>query len=176
MTRTVEYMLSCITEHFYPNGVHHKAKIDTRRFSIIKNSFYYIISEWLDNNEIHILLNDKNLLKASNHLKYFVEFQKGFLFNRELSWTRILILFTRYIQVVKRINDRGQDIEPYLFEMYNIMRCSNVNIWIFRKSMHWHDFMAYFLDNNCREEVFRCCLLSIKISEKGNLYFMYLLP
>ena len=154
MTRTVEYLLSCITDHFFPRKCQHKAQDDSKSFKIIKNSFYSIITEWIENKEEHILFSDKKLRKASRNLRYFVTVQKRLLIGKDLSWTRMLILFARFVQVINQVNERGIDIEPYLFEMFNILRTCNVNIWIFSQPMRWHAFMDYFLDKNWRQEVF----------------------
>ena len=154
MTRTVEYLLSCITDHFCPRKCYHKEQTDSKSFKIIKDSFYSIILEWTEKNEEHILFNDKRLKKASLNLRYFVTVLKRLLNHRDLSWTRMLILFTRHVQVIKKVNALGKDIEPYLFEMFDILRTFNVNIWIFSQHMRWHAFMDYFLDKNWCQEVF----------------------
>ena len=154
MTRTVEYLISCITDHFCPRKYHHKELTDSKSFKIIKNSFYFIISEWIDQNEEHILFSDKKLRKASLNRRYFVTVQKRFLNNRHLSWTRMLIIFARYVQVINQVNARGIDIKPYLFEMVAILRTCKVNIWILSQPMRWHAFMDYFLDKNWCQEVF----------------------
>ena len=161
MTRTVEYLLKCITDHFCPRKCYHKEQTDSKSFKIIKTSFYSIISEWIDQNEEHILFSEKKLRKASLNRRYFVTVQKRFLNNRDLSWTRLLIIFARYVQVINQVNALGIDIQPYLFEMFDILRTFNVNIWIFSQPMRWHTFMDYFLDNNWRGDVFWSCLINI---------------
>jgi hypothetical protein len=154
MTRTVEYLLKCITDHFCPRKCYHTEQTDSKSFKIIKTSFYSIISEWIDQNEEHILFSEKKLRKASLNRRYFVTVQKRFIVHRDLSWTRMLIIFARYVQVIKTVNALGIDIEPYLFEMFDILRTCKVNIWILSKPMRWHTIMDYFLDKNWCQEVF----------------------